>query len=160
MDNPTEVVADTEHGLEERARFTAMENGTQEDWSIIARDYFKFAETLPDPGSKDTYSRARSLFDSGPAAALYFASAERSLGQVMLLLGSGDLADLDKAEALWQQTLLAAAQAAWQAVREGLGRSPRALRADAKLYPRLLALLRPLRPPENNFPIADKEAQA
>ncbi len=118
------------------------------------------AETLPDPGSKDTYSRARSLFDSGPAAALYFASAERSLGQVMLLLGSGDLADLDKAEALWQQTLLAAAQTAWQAMREGLGRSPRALRADAKLYPRLLALLRPLRPPENNRSIADKEAQA
>jgi CRISPR system Cascade subunit CasA len=118
------------------------------------------AETLPDSGSKDTYSRARSLFDSGPAAALYFASAERALGQVMLLLGSGDLADLDKAEALWQQTLLAAAQAAWQAVREGMGRSPRALRADAKLYPRLLALLRPLRPPENTFPIADKEAQA
>lgn len=121
------------------------------------------AETLADPGSKDTYARARSLFDSGPAPALYFASAERSLGQLMLLLGSGDLADLDKADALWQQTQLAAAQAAWQAVREGLGRSPRALRADAKLYPRLLALLRPLRPPENNFPIvpiADKEAQA
>jgi len=118
------------------------------------------AETLPDPGSKDTYSRARSLFDSGPAAALYFASAERSLGQVMLLLGSGGPPDLDKAEALWQQTLLGAAQAAWQAVREGLGRSPRALRADAKLYPRLLALLRPLRPPENTFPAADKEAQA
>jgi CRISPR system Cascade subunit CasA len=118
------------------------------------------AETLPDPGSKDTNARARSLFDSGPAAALYFASVERALGQVMLLLGSGDLADLDKAEALWQQTLLAAAQAAWQAVREGLGRSPRALRADAKLYPRLLTLLRPLRPPENNLSIADKEAQA
>lgn len=118
------------------------------------------AESLPDPGSKDTYSRARSLFDCGPAAALYFASAERSLGQVMLLLGSSDLDDLDKAEALWQQTLLAAAQVAWQAVREGLGRSPRALRADAKLYPRLLALLRPLRPPENNLSIADKEVHA
>nr|WP_298163996.1 type I-E CRISPR-associated protein Cse1/CasA [uncultured Pseudomonas sp.] len=118
------------------------------------------AETLPDPGSKDTYARARSLFDSGPAAALYFASVERSLGQVMRLLGSGDLDDLDKAEAQWQQTLLAAALAAWQAVREGLGRSPRALRADAKLYPRLLALLHPLRPTENKLPIADKEARA
>ncbi|HLD66683.1 MAG TPA: type I-E CRISPR-associated protein Cse1/CasA, partial [Pseudomonas sp.] len=118
------------------------------------------AETLPDPGSKDTYARARSLFDSGPAAALYFASAERSLGQVMALLGSGNPDDLDKAEAQWQHSLLTAAQAAWQAVREGLGRSPKALRAEAKLYPRLLALLRPLRPPENNFPVADKEAQA
>ena len=52
MDNQTDIVADPVselgHGIEERARFTAMENGTQEDWSIIARDYFEFAETLPD----------------------------------------------------------------------------------------------------------------
>lgn len=117
-------------------------------------------ETLPDPGSKDTYARARSLFNSGPAAALYFASAERSLGRLMVLLGSGAMDDLDKAEALWQRTLLAAALAAWRAVGEGLGRSPGALRAEAKLYPRLLALLHPLRPPENISSIADKEARA
>ena len=48
MDNASEIVADTEHGIEERARFTAMENGTQEDWAIIGRDYFKFAAGLPD----------------------------------------------------------------------------------------------------------------
>jgi predicted HD phosphohydrolase len=52
MDNPTtidpEVAADTEHGIEERARFTAMANGTQEDWAIIGRDYFEFAKGLPD----------------------------------------------------------------------------------------------------------------
>jgi CRISPR system Cascade subunit CasA len=45
-------------------------------------------------------------------------------------------------------------------VREGLGRSPKALRAEARLYPRLLALLHPLRSPENNPSIADKEARA
>jgi CRISPR system Cascade subunit CasA len=118
------------------------------------------AETLPDSGSKDTYARARSLVDAGPAAALYFATAERSLGQVMDLLGSAELADVDRAEAQWQQTLLAAAQAAWQAVREGLGRSPKALRAEARLYPRLLALLQPLHRPENTPSIADKEARA
>ncbi|WPC04512.1 type I-E CRISPR-associated protein Cse1/CasA [Pseudomonas benzenivorans] len=118
------------------------------------------AETLPDPGSKDSYARARNLFDSGPAAALYFASAERTLGQVMVLLGSGDLDDLEQAETQWRQALLAAAQAAWQAVREGLGRSPGALRAEAKLYPRLLALLSPLRSPENTLSTADKEARA
>ena len=39
----TDIVADMEHGAEERARFTAMENGTQEDWSIISRDYIQFA---------------------------------------------------------------------------------------------------------------------
>ncbi len=118
------------------------------------------AETLPDPGSKDTWARARSLVDGGPAAALYFASAERSLGQVMDLLGSGELAEVDRAEALWQKTLLTAAQATWQAMREGLGRSPKALRAEAKFYPRLLALLHPLRPSENSPSIADKEARA
>ena len=48
MDNASEIAADTEHGIEERARFTAMENGTQEDWAIIGRDYFKFAAGLPD----------------------------------------------------------------------------------------------------------------
>ena len=47
MENPSDI-ADTEHGIEERARFTAMENGTQEDWAIIGRDYFKFAAGLPD----------------------------------------------------------------------------------------------------------------
>ena len=48
MDNQTDIVADTEHSIEERARFTAMEHGTKEDWSIIGRDYAKFAQTLPD----------------------------------------------------------------------------------------------------------------
>ena len=48
MDNQTDIVADTEHSIEERARFTAMEHGTKEDWSIISRDYAKFAQTLPD----------------------------------------------------------------------------------------------------------------
>jgi predicted HD phosphohydrolase len=48
MDNASDIAAETRHGIEERARFTAMENGTQEDWAIIGRDYFKFAEGLPD----------------------------------------------------------------------------------------------------------------
>ena len=48
MDNASDIVAETEHGIDERARFTAMEHGTQEDWAIIGRDYFKFAASLPD----------------------------------------------------------------------------------------------------------------
>lgn len=118
------------------------------------------ADTLPDPASKDTWARARSQFDAGPAPALYFASAERALGQVMALLGSGNPDDLDVADALWRRTLLAAALSAWQVVRDGLGRSPKALRADTRFYPRLLARLRPLRPPENTPAVADKEARA
>ncbi|OHC12660.1 MAG: type I-E CRISPR-associated protein Cse1/CasA [Pseudomonadales bacterium GWC1_66_9] len=115
------------------------------------------ADTLPDPSSKDTWARARSLLDAGPAPALYFASAERALGQVMALLGSGDPDDLDMADALWRRTLLTAALSAWQVVRDGSGRSPKALRADARFYPRLLARLRPLRPTPA---VADKEARA
>ena len=37
------------HGSsEERAQFHSMEEGTQEDWAIIARDYVGFAAGLPD----------------------------------------------------------------------------------------------------------------
>ncbi|MBX9663351.1 HD domain-containing protein [Novosphingobium sp.] len=37
------------HGSsEERAQFHSMEEGTQEDWTIIARDYVGFAAGLPD----------------------------------------------------------------------------------------------------------------
>ena len=52
MDNQTtiepEIAADIEHGAEERARFTAMEHGTKEDWSIISRDYIQFAGGVAD----------------------------------------------------------------------------------------------------------------
>lgn len=102
------------------------------------------AETLPDSAGKDSWARARSLFAAGPAPALYFATVERALGRLMALLGSGDPDDLERAEVLWQRTLLAAAQAAWQAVRDGLGRSPKALRAEALAWPRFRALLRDL----------------
>ena len=32
----------------ERAQFTAMDNGTREDWAIIGKDYMAFAAKLPD----------------------------------------------------------------------------------------------------------------
>jgi len=111
------------------------------------------AETLPDPGSKDTWARARSLIDAGPAGALYFASAERHLGRVMALLGNDEL---DEAEALWRQSLHDAAREAWQAVLAGLGRGAKALRAEARHYPRLQGLLAPLQA----TPTPDKEVRA
>lgn len=115
-----------------------------------------FADTLPDPGSKDTWSRARALFDGGPATALYYSAAERSLGQLMVLLGEGDP---DAAEMLWRRTLLDAALAVWEALIEMLGRSPAALRAEAKAYPRFRARLAALQPAmEHSLPPAAKEA--
>jgi predicted HD phosphohydrolase len=48
MDGPDEIALETDHGMAERARFTAMEHGTREDWAIIGRDYLSFAAGLPD----------------------------------------------------------------------------------------------------------------
>ena len=44
----TDILGEMEHGAEERAKFTAMEHGTQEDWSIISRDYIQFAGGVAD----------------------------------------------------------------------------------------------------------------
>ncbi|MDR0779141.1 MAG: type I-E CRISPR-associated protein Cse1/CasA, partial [Pseudomonadales bacterium] len=101
------------------------------------------ADTLPDPGSKDSWSRARDLFDAGPGTPLFFATVERVLGQVMNLLARQEV---EAADAVWKQTLWNAANIAWQAVFDDLGLSPRALRAEAKHAPRLFARLRDLRP--------------
>lgn len=36
------------HGSHERAKFRAMTEGTQEDWSLISSEYMAFARDLPD----------------------------------------------------------------------------------------------------------------
>ncbi|MCY1289741.1 CRISPR-associated protein CasA/Cse1 [compost metagenome] len=113
------------------------------------------AETLPDPSSKDTRARARSLFDAGPVTALFFSTAERALGRTMLALVEDSY---EQAEAHWKQALLLAAEAAWDVLCDGLGRSPAALRTEAKAYPRFRARLREWQPTPNPLPDA-KEAQ-
>ena len=37
-----------QHGSHERAKFRAMTEGTQEDWSLISSEYMAFARDLPD----------------------------------------------------------------------------------------------------------------
>lgn len=96
------------------------------------------AETMPEPGHKDTRGRARSLVESGPLAASYFASAERVLPELLRLIGEGQP---EPAEALWCQALRQAARQAWQQLLQGLGSSARALRADARYWPRFHGLL-------------------
>lgn len=116
------------------------------------------AEALPDPASKDTWARARTSFDNGPAAATYFALLERSLPSLMALIGGDSLEMLDEAEAFWRSRLLAALEVAWQGVREGLGLSVAALRAEAKVRPRYLALLRRYRSePTSSTPLAEEQ---
>lgn len=101
------------------------------------------ADTLPDPRSKDTRERARSLFIAGPATAIFFAETERSLASVITQLGNGDL---DSAESIWNKTLLTAAQNTWDVLQKNLGLSPIALRAEAKAYPVFRASLRKWQP--------------
>jgi len=112
------------------------------------------ADTLPDPASKDTRARARSLVESGPLATSYFATAERGLAPLLAGLDAGRL---EQAHAEWMSTCRRAAECAWDHQLAGLGRSPRAVRADARYWPRFRALLNTQAPrPE---PVAtDKEA--
>ncbi len=110
------------------------------------------AETLPDPASKDTRSRARGLLEAGPLTARYFAEAERALPQLLQLIAAGQP---EQAEVLWRETLRRSARLAWEQVLAGLGGSVRALRADARYWPRFHGLLNRLLPlPES----AAKEA--
>ncbi|WP_434212667.1 type I-E CRISPR-associated protein Cse1/CasA [[Pseudomonas] boreopolis] len=96
------------------------------------------AETLPDAASKDTYNRARSMLDTGPFTTSYYATAERTLPELLRLLGEGDFV---QATTLWHATLRHSALTAWERASTGLGRSPRALRADAKFRPHFHGLL-------------------
>ncbi|EIK54348.1 MAG: type I-E CRISPR-associated protein Cse1/CasA [Pseudomonadaceae bacterium] len=112
------------------------------------------AETLPDPASKDTRSRARSMVESGPLAVRYFAEAERALPELLRLIGQDQP---EPAAALWRQTLRGAARLAWEQVLAGLGSSTRALRADARYWPRFQSLLNK-RVPLSDTRVTDKEA--
>jgi CRISPR system Cascade subunit CasA len=137
---PASLLADAEKSQYLRELMGVAETLFSDLRSLSAR---MVAEILPDPASKDTRSRARSLLDAGPFAASYFAEAERALPQMMRLVGEGKS---DQAELLWRNTLRAAAQLAWNQVLAGLGSSVRALQADAKFWPRFHGLLNKLVP--------------
>jgi len=96
------------------------------------------AETLPDPDSKDTRSRARSLLDAGPFSACYFAATERGLAQVLQILGEGRFEEADQ---WWNATLRHSALLAWGHVVASMGFLPRALRSYAKFQPKFHGLL-------------------
>lgn len=100
------------------------------------------ADTMPDPASKDTRTRARTMLDAGPCAAVYFANAERALPHLMRQIASGDI---DDADSQWRDTLAASAQTAWDATYRSLGRSAAAIRAEAQVHFKLRLLLRELR---------------
>lgn len=96
------------------------------------------ADTLPDSQQKETRSRARALFDAGPAAPLFFARAERALMTALAQLDQ----DPESAERQWQQVLKEAALAAWETLLASQGGSTRLWRANAKAQPRLWSAIR------------------
>jgi len=111
------------------------------------------SETLPDPRSKDTRARSRTVVESGPLAASYFAAAERGLSDLLRLLGANQQ---EEASAIWTKTLRSAAEQSWHQVLKGLGGSARALRADALYWPRFQSLLKKKAPlPDTR--VTDKE---
>lgn len=99
------------------------------------------AETLPESQHKDTRSRARSLFDTGPAPALYFAHAERSLAAVLTAIAAEQE---EQALVIWHQALRQAADHSWQALLVAMGNSAKVLRAGALTQPRFAAAMRKL----------------
>ncbi|UXH76793.1 type I-E CRISPR-associated protein Cse1/CasA [Roseateles amylovorans] len=109
------------------------------------------AATLPDPSSKDTRNRARSMVDVGPLSTTFFAAAERDLPALMALIAKDDS---DGADALWQGALRDAARLAWDRVIAVLGNSVVALRAEARIGYRLSALLRQQLPAA--FPVSTR----
>jgi CRISPR system Cascade subunit CasA len=131
---PTALLADAE-----QARYLRKQVAFAEKLFYLIRDLAvgMLAETLPDPRSKDTVSRARSILDSGPLTATYFAHAERALPKLMADIGI----DPEQAGVFWRGNLRAAAGSAWQQVLTGLGFSARALCADAKYWPKFMGLL-------------------
>jgi CRISPR system Cascade subunit CasA len=99
------------------------------------------AATMPTATSKDTRARARELFSAGPAAVTFFASAERALPRLLREIANGVG---DEAHLHWSESLLQASQGTWDMLRRNLGQTPLALRAEAKAFPRISALLRTL----------------
>ncbi|BBF86005.1 CRISPR-associated protein, Cse1 family [Aquitalea magnusonii] len=131
----------------------------QEDAAQVLRHYLRLGEELfgelrktasamlakamPDPDHKDTGSRARTIFDNGPAPAAYFSSLESRLPQLLPLIAN---MQADAVDHYWKEARLAAAEIAWASVCRQLGDSARALRARAQSEPFYLGLLKPLRP--------------
>jgi CRISPR system Cascade subunit CasA len=114
------------------------------------------AETMPDPSNKDTRARARALLDGGAVTPFFFSHVERALPQLLHHIAH---ADADAAENHWSAHLLEAAQASWAVLAQQLGRTPQAIRAEARVWQRFQGVLREFRP-ANPITQSSEEAQA
>ncbi len=100
------------------------------------------ARTQPDPTSKDTYERARTMVSRWPVSSAFFSVAEQALPAWLQRIGRGEI---EAATVDWNGTLLRASEQAWQTALAHLGHTTAALRAQAQLNHRYLQLRRPLR---------------
>lgn len=103
------------------------------------------ASTMPGPEHKETKVRAKAIQEDGPAAAVFFSTAERALPRLMQQIATGDV---DAAHRNWMEALKNAAERAWEATRKSLGDSPAVMRAEARAYPAFRGLLRSLEQPK------------
>jgi len=139
FDLPASLLIDPDAGPELRQQLRAAED-TYYRLRGFASDLV--AETLPDPSSKDTRARARSILNAGPCAASYFTAVERSLPSLMLQISRGEI---DEADAMWRATLATAAISGWRTTCRSLGQSAAVLRAEAVSHWKLSHLLQELR---------------
>lgn len=108
-----------------------------------------FTQALPSPGHLDTKKRARAMAEASPLQATFFARLERSLPGLLTHLSA---MDADAATTHWMTTQKEATEQGWHAALETLGRTPSALRAEARVRPRYLALIRSLQPTPQETP--------
>lgn len=139
---------------EEKARYLRILVGQAE--ILLKTMRFLAAEMVEEtmPKEKDRKTKVEKLLDTGPFTTGYYATAERALPELLQLLGEGDF---ERATELWHAALRRSALTAWEHASTGLGRSSRALRADAKFLPRFHGLLNKQVPATESSPTA-KEA--
>jgi CRISPR system Cascade subunit CasA len=152
LELPLAVLADPEAAAELRARIRSAEDIFFRLRALCAE---MIAGAMPDPSHTDTKVRAKAILDKGPTAAVFYSSAERALPGLMQRIAAGDIEGVQRH---WTEALQTAAQRAWSSTRHNLGDSPRALRAEARAYPRFRGLLRSLEQP--NTATTSEEASA
>lgn len=114
------------------------------------------AELIPGSNRKEIAQRAHAIFDRSAATSVFFSHAERALPQLLQHIAH---ADSEAAENHWSAQLLEAAQASWTVLVQQLGRTPQAIRAEARVWPRFQGVLREFRP-TNPITQSPEEAQA
>ena len=101
------------------------------------------ADSMPDPGHKDTRAKARAVLSASAATPAYFTLPERSLPGLLRLIAAGDG---EGAEQLWSKCLLEAAERYWTVLSSVIGEQGLGPKVQALGWPKFCGLVRELRP--------------